>query len=258
MVALPNASEWERHGQPYTPYRALIGGSGISQPGQSEEIGDTLDANPVRDLKATLLNLECPDMYAAQVTVVLGVPTLQQPTSPAAEQDTPPIFARITFGIGGTQTGIDVDWINGQMLSLPGSFVRLDAVLDLQQFAVIPDVGDIPRVIVPAMAGHLPVGQNRAPQRSLFLGDIGANSESARVPIPNFAASIEATNADPAAAGPISIRQYADAAGTVLLSDSILIPFGPLQLSNRARYASIVNGAGALLPNNRLIFQLSI
>lgn len=246
-----SGSEWERNGRPYTPYRSLIGGSGVAQPGQSEQLGDQ---NGARLPRATLLNLTCPDMYAAQVTIVLGTPTLLLPLAAGREQETPPLFARVTYGVGGTQTSIEVDWINGASFNIPAAFLRLDALLDFDQFAAIPPVGDMPRVNVPAFCGYYPVGQALPPQRSRLVGALGVDVESAPVPIAEHANGISALTD---VQGTVcTVRQYADLAGLVLLAAEDYMPGGrPVVLANGARFASFEPDDAATV---RAVFSLSI
>lgn len=246
---------------PYTPRVALLGGDGgLAQVGNSELLGlippDTLigSQNPASFRReATLIQAECEDMYARVVTVVLAATRRTSPGSAAAFNEGLPIFARVTFGTGGTQSEkqLEIDYLNGTMFNVPGSFLKVDAVLEQS----VPDNTPI-TMNVSAFLGYLPMGRTRSAQRTIQAGIIGA-AGTTMVAIPHFANRIEVQGG--ALGVTYEVEQFPDVAAATLLAAATIPPPAPVRsvpLVNAARYVLIRN-TSALPVDTRATFHLA-
>lgn len=236
----------------------LLGG--IAQPGQSELVGDTPDGGRV--LRMTLINLLGDDAYAEVNTVVLFA-TRATPgpgANPNEENETLPLVARATFGTGGTQAVVEVDFVNGAMFSLPGSFLRVDAVVDVPNPDAVPP-GGLAAVNAGVFVGYLPISNSaRAAMRTLRPGLVAANGNTGLLPIPNFANSVSVL-ADVVAAT-YTLEQFQDAAGALLISTTT-VPASPgreaqsIPIANAARYVRLTND-NATASTPRIPFNLYV
>lgn len=246
---------------PYTPRYALLGGDGVAQVGNSEQLGfipeNTLigSQNPASFLReTTLINCECEDMYSRVVTVVLAATRQTPAAAQGAFNEGLPLFARVTFGTGGAQSEkqLQVDYLNGTMFNVPGSFLRVDAVLEES----VPDNTQI-TMNVSAFLGYLPMGRTRGAQRTIQAGIIAA-AGSVIIAVPHFANRIEVQGA--ALGVTYDVEQFPDfAAGTLLAAASIPAP-APVRsvpLVNRTRYVRITNTSGAPV-DTRATFHLAV
>lgn len=246
----------------YTQSVALLGADGgIASIGQSEHIGfipeNTLIGSqnpPGFRREVTLIQAECEDKFARVVTIVLAASRSTQPSSAAASNEGLPIFARVSFGTAGTQSDkqLEVDYINGAVFNVPGSFLRVDAVLE-------PSVPDDSQVTmnVAAFLGDLPMGRTRTAQRTLEAGVIAPGGTSV-VRVPFFANRVEVNGAVLGAT--FEVEQHADLATTTPLAVAALAapaPVHALPLVNRARYVLIRNTSGVPV-DTRATFHLSV
>lgn len=232
----------------YVPYQALLGGEGIAQPGQSEPLGST-ENGFIR--RATLLNMSCPDMYAAMITVMLQA-VRTDPAPPEEHNEVLPAFARVQFGVGGTQQQADVDFVNGACFSVPAAFLRVEAILE-------PEVPSDPPFAIQARAlvGYYPNTRTRSAQRTLFTGVL-APAASAVLPVPAFADRLEVL---PTTAGAtMTVEQFSDLAATVAVGAVAVPAQGPvlqIPLTNLTRYVRITNTSAAAI-SARALFQLAL
>lgn len=245
---------------------ALLGGDGVVQPGNSENLGDQLVQNPLdpaapiltRILKATLIQGECMDQFAQQLTIVLAANRVAQGT-PEQAHETARMFARITFGVGGTQAEMDVDYIDGCMFNVPASYLRVVAHIDLDP-GEDPAPGTIPETQAQAFIGYYPHGGAVRAQRTQRLGLVADAATSAIFPIPDFARVGRLIGSDPTA--PVSsgaVSLFADAAAAVpvgVFTAVDLLFLGGFPLTNGARYYSYTNLSGSPL-TVRLIWNLA-
>lgn len=250
---MTRARQYEGPNRPYTPWVALLGGEGVVQAGQSEVIGRTQDGGLLRSV--SLVNAECESMYAAIMTVVLTATRFLPAASPGTENEGLPMFARVSFGNGGTQsTGqLEVDYINGAMFSLPAGFLRVDAVLEDS----VPD-DTLIGMNAAAFLGYYPLGKARQAQRTRVLGDVAA-AAAVIVPVPFFATRFEVFSVVPGTT--YTVEQLADAAGLVVLSSCTLPAPAPhlvVPLVNATRYVRLTNTAGVASGGTRAVFQLSV
>ena len=233
----------------------LLGG--IRQPGQSEILGDTPDGGRV--LKQTLINLLGDDPYAEVVTVVLFA-TRDFPAVAGQENETVPLVARATFGVGGTQGTVEVDFINGAMFSLPSSFLRVDALIDIPNPDVVPE-GELSPVNAGIFVGYLPIGHSaRAAMRTLRPGPLAEDDATDLLPIPNFANNMTILATDTTAV--YVLEQFQDFAGTILVAASV-IPASPARelanivVANAARYVRLTN-TNDTASTPRIVFNLYV
>lgn len=248
---------------PYTPSVALLGGDyGLAQVGQSELLGlippDTLigSQNPASFRRATtLIQAECADMYARVVTIVLTATRRTTLGPPAAFNEGLPIFARVSFGTAGTQSEkqLEVDYLNGTMFNVPGSFLKVDAVLE-------DSVQDDTQVTmnVGAFLGYLPMGRTRGAQRTIQAGVIAGGGGNIVIPTPHFANRIEIQGALLGAT--YTVEQFADAAATILLAVATIpapAPVRSVPLVNATRYVRITNTSGGPA-DTRATFHLAV
>ena len=233
---------------PYTPTFALLGGDGVVQSGQSEQIGPTKTGGFVPEVD--LIQAECPSMYSMMITIVLALRLANPPDTAGEENEIPPLVAVISFGAGGTQTDLEADYIDGAIVSLPAAWLRVKARIDT-------DDQDIPAVIAGAFVGYYPSGRSREAQRTRRLGVV-ADAASAIVEVPFFANRIE-VHGD-VVGSTFTVEQAPDAvAATILSAVSLPAPGQILQtpLVNAARYIRVTNTSGG--PRNiRTVFPLAV
>jgi hypothetical protein len=134
-----------------------------------------------------ILQLQGPDDKAEIISVVLTPP--QPNYGPVGANRTFAPCAIIEFGIGGVQSRAEVDWIDGQVIQIPASFLRLSARLDPlnAQPLAIPD----PNVALGANVGKLPKTRVTPLQKSFSIPSAAplAHGASQTCRIPPFATS---------------------------------------------------------------------
>ena len=96
----------------------------------------------------------------------------------------PPLEALIEFGVGGVNTKVVVDYLNGVTLSVPASYLRVSALITQTK-----DGGDIYGTSAAYhLAAHVGPGYARShAQRTIFVGDVGDGDESCVFDVPRFA-----------------------------------------------------------------------
>lgn len=109
----------------------------------------------------TLLNLAGPSKDATVLTITLFTEL------PGARFPGPPAIATLKWGVGGVQSVAEVDFLHGVSLSLPASFVRVDARRE-------PLSVPVARARVGAFASYLPKTVNIIPQRTLQVPSSGS------------------------------------------------------------------------------------
>lgn len=204
----------------------------------------TLSAQrPVLDL----ISASGADEVAQQMTVAAG---LVQPIGPLADgsdaNNVPAVLGRLWWGVEGYQAAAEFDFALGTQVTVAGSFVRLQAALDLDA----PGNGDpVAGVIVGAHLGYGTPATRRA-QRTRYFA-LGANPAAVTLPIPPFAEQLTAVRAG---GGGGLVVELLDRAGTVVAAANTA---GPLELSipNDARLARVTN-LEAVATVGRLVFGL--
>ncbi len=211
----------------------LAGGApAITQPGQSEALGPDPKTG-VFTRRVDLLRCEGEDALAMNTTVVLSLDRENPPTE-AARNQTYPVFASILFGVGGTATRCEVDFLNGAVITLPCSSIFLAAQLD------VPDDEVLFPIVARAFISYLPMANSRQSQRTLraTLG-IGA---SVVMPVPMFGQIVTLLGSAPGSA--FVLEQYRDALATMLVATQPVPAVPPnydIPLANETRYVKITN-----------------
>jgi hypothetical protein len=227
----------------------------VAQPGNSETLGlITVGAGaPGFVRQATLLNMQGVDQLSTMVAIALGVQR-DGNTDPGDENTTFPVRAEITFSQGGTGASLEVDFINGAILSLPASNLRLQAFIDA------PDADAQYPVKVIAMASYMPVPHARQAQRTLraTLAQAQGVGSSVVLPIPRFAQTVTLLSDSPAAT--FTLSQCTDKLGAnVIVQQTIPVspPCHDIPLVNETRFLKIANllNAGVKL---RAVFGLYV
>lgn len=231
--------------------QSLLGGEGVAQQGQSEVLGRNPDGNWIR--RVTLLNCECDPKLAQMVTIMLCLARRTPAQTIPEENETLPLFARVHFGNGGTQSRgqLEVDYVNGAAFAVPAGFIRLDAHLedDEPETQIGIEAG--------AFMGYFPHVRTRSPQRTLPLGAMEP-SDPVIVRIPYFADRVELM---PTVLGAtFQLEQLVDAAGTIVVGNVAIPAAAPVHavpLVNQARYIRVTNTSMAAT-GARAIFQLTV
>ena len=223
----------------------LAGGQpAVAQPGQSSTIGRSVSGAIVR--RSQLLRVQGEDAVAANVTVVLTISSENNPGGAGTENETPACFASITFGVGGTSADVEVDFLNGALITVPASRLDLTAFLD------VPDQDVQTEVRVGAFVSYLPV--TRAAQRTLRVNGL-ANAASVILAVPKFAKHVQLLSSP---ASTFLLEQAVDAAAGTVVSVSATLatpPYTEIPLLGETRYVRITNTGGAPV-NLRALFGL--
>jgi hypothetical protein len=216
----------------------LAGGNpNVVQPGQSEQLGlDPKTGSVTR--KSQLLRCQGEDAVAVNTTVVLAIAPDGNVT-PGAENETPPCFARITFGVGGTSADVEVDYINGAMVSVPASRLDLTAHLDMTEAEIQQNPPRAARV--GAFVCYIPM--TRGAQRTKRTGALDLNA-SVIIEIPKFAKSLTLLSTLTAAAALLEFSTDALAANIIaqvgVVTNNLPTQVVPV-LPNEARYVKLTN-----------------
>jgi len=96
----------------------------------------------------------------------------------------PPLEALIEFGVGGVNTKVTIDYVNGLTFSVPASFLRVSALVT-QSKCTGDIVGTSAAYYLAAHAG--PGFSEGHVQRTIFVGDVKDHHESEPVNLPYFA-----------------------------------------------------------------------
>ncbi len=96
----------------------------------------------------------------------------------------PPLEALVEFGVGGVNTKIVVDYVNGVTFSVIASYLRVHALVTQSR-----DSGDIFGTSAAYyLAAHVGPGFHEGHvQRTIFVGDVDDHEESSVFDLPNFA-----------------------------------------------------------------------
>lgn len=178
---------------PPPPAGPRVIGGGFDSLGRAEKIKGMLDqpstSNVGRSISlgvtsapngqsAPILEARCSDERSRQLTITLVV----SPISTSFDRD---IVALVTWGAGGLQAPqAEIDFVNGAVFTVIGSFIRILAR---------SDAGAIPvtQMQAGAFIGYEPRSAGsavRGPQRTLKTGAIGAGN-STTLTIPTYATS---------------------------------------------------------------------
>jgi hypothetical protein len=303
-VALEDAFKYPGHGMPYRPgddkpalqaWARLIRGQPI---GKKEILSYNAGTAETQDSMTTILTAggqDGSDLDACQMTVTLSQPRVikaafanggvvaqnQQNTTgsydnagvgtanfpgTAAPLTWVPIIGIIEWGLGGTRQTAYVDFSQGTVINLSASWVRVHAAVALD--AVDNAAGNSALYELAAFVGP-GWTQRGAAQRTVFLGAIANNAESAVFAVPPFARRATVISMDPEAVGTASpvltsayLRFWQGPTGVTAgknignyFQAGNAIP--AFDVPNGAAYFSVQNQSGANL-KHAVIFELAI
>lgn len=212
---------------------ALLAGNGRTHQGFATELGPLRRTAPILDCIGL-------DSLSAMVTIALSVSRTGN-ISAGETNDTPPVVAVVDFGVEGHRMSLECDFVNGTLLSIPASSLRVSARIDLPS-----DEDDFNVVLAGAILGYFPHG-GRGAQRTItseLTAVAGNPANIATFPIPAFARDVSFLLAPSAA---FTVQQLSDAAGTVVLAAETVAapPVRVMSIANRARYLRVTNPAAA-------------
>lgn len=227
-----NANDIDIKSLPTSAQAALLGGSGRTHQGFAAELSVQLRERSILDCAGL-------DQLSTMVTIALslersGVIGLGE------ENDTPPVVAIIAFGVDGHRMELECDFVDGQLLTVPASSLRVSARIDL------PFDAEFNPVKAGAVLGYFPHG-GRGAQRTVTseLAALGDAPDNATVfAIPAFAQNVSFL-VSPSAA--FAVEQLSDLAGTLVLATETIAapPVRIMSIANRARYLRVTNPAAA-------------
>lgn len=172
----------------------------------------------------------------------------------------PPLEASIEFGVGGVNSSVVVDYINGVTLSVVASFLRVKALVSQNS-----DWSDIAGTSAAYyLAGHVGPGftEGRV-QRTVFVGEVGDDEESGVFDIPRFAKFVKLVGRQAHQhKKPVLtkgwIRFWQSPAGDNGLGDIFVKDLQyPIEIPNAAMYFSIFNESGHKMKMSA-IFNLAL
>lgn len=217
--------------------------------------GDDMDAQPV--MVTLLPPLVIPLAFAPSLFLSAGVQNLTgeqnnlQNTGNfpglATPAQWPPFEAIIEWGVGGASARASVDFVNGATVAnLTASWIRVHAAVPRDT----PVTGTSAAYVLSAFVGPSPgAGAIGLAQRTIWVGDVAANSESAAFPVPRFSRRAYVVGADPAAAPATTsatLRFWQDSAKTSNVGNFVINGGQPLpfDVPNGAMFASVLSGMG--------------
>ena len=192
-----------------SPFGRLAMGQGL---GKSSILIYDHHANVVQQAPVDMIVVEGDDLDASQLSLTLHPPrvipisfcelngrldqqnvTGEQTNSEVSVCDFPgtkdpirwpPLEALIEFGVGGVNTKVVVDYLNGVTLSVIASYLRVSALITQTK-----DCGDIFGTSAAYyLAAHVGPGFAEAhAQRTIFVGDVSDHDESDVFDVPKFA-----------------------------------------------------------------------
>lgn len=226
------------------PAGILAGGNlgRIVQLGQLINGGIILKTQP-----ETLLTIQGDNAKAEVMSIGLIAPT----TSASATQIR--VKGILEFGNAGVQCVAEIDFCQGVVLSVPGSFVRLSAIDD----GSVGLAGAV-NVTCGAFVSYKNISTSRPPKRTRYRDTALADTASVVFTVPAFASQfwVERTPSNPMT---VSVQR----SGLGALYDVNVArgaAMDPLPLSNDAANIVVTNtdGAGLAIDKMRVIFELSL
>lgn len=173
-----------------------------------------------------------------------------RPTFPGelAPIEWPPIEAIIEWGVGGTSAVAEIDFLNGQTVSLICSFLRIRAAVVA---GAVPDISGTSAVYTLSAFVGPGFGRTNA-HKTVYVGSVAAGAESSVFAVPPFAKYATVISCDPAATpvvtkatlrfwqSPSGVAGGTNVGNFVVNGDQ---PW-PFPIPAAAAYASVINGTG--------------
>ena len=171
----------------------------------------------------------------------------------------PPLEALIEFGVGGVNTRVVVDYLNGVTLSVVASYLRVRALVTQSLHS-----GD---VFGTSAAYHLAahvgpgLGETHA-QRTIFVGALGDDDESDVFDVPNFGKAATLIGCRCGHKSPTRtsgwIRFWQDPKGEHCVGDFFVSHHQEhVEIPNAAQYFSVFNTSGHKMKMS-VIFELGL
>jgi hypothetical protein len=171
----------------------------------------------------------------------------------------PPLEALIEFGVGGVNTKVVVDYMNGVTLSVIASFLRVRALVTQTK-----DSGDIYGTIAAYyLAAHVGPGFAEAHvQRTIFVGNVDDREESDVFDVPKFAkiAILNGCRSHHHSSPALTIgfiRFFQSPNGHNCVTEVFVSDQSPVEIPNAAQYFSVYNASGHKMKMS-VIFELAL
>lgn len=175
----------------------------------------------------------------------------------------PPLEAIIEWGVGGTSVKASVDYINGMVVNLQASWLRVHAQVADTRISDV--VGTSAAYVLAAFVGP-GYARTFGARRTIFTNQINDGVESDVFPVPKFASRATVIVCDPAATPAVTVAtlrfwQSADGViggnnvGNFLVTGNTP---GPFDVPNAAQYFSVINGSGGANLTFAVLFELAI
>lgn len=259
--------------------KGLLSSPTVENIGRSAIIGGPIPVPPpappgiVRFVdKEILIDAKADDDRAQMVTIALGIelafpstlfPAQIPGTSSFPVASDPSAHARVEWGVGGYQTFADIDFIQGVMLALQCSFLRVTAIYD--GFPIGSPDGAATPIRVGAFVGYEPHASAIPTQRTFRRSTALAAGGLQDIQVPPYAGNVEvfrATAGAPFAPGGPFTLQFFDHSSTGTPRYAVAVAAGAassgeIEIANDIRMIRIVNG-GDILSNVRAIFELML
>lgn len=244
--------------------------------GKKANLAYSSTTTAAQSAQVNILNVEGDDADAQQVVITLGQPmVVAQPYSQAllaqvqnvsGEQDNqqmlprltfpgtaapivwPPISALIEWGIGGAGNAAVVDFVDGANVSVLASFVRVKAFVENLADAGISGTSAVYTLFAQVGPGF---ARGKA-QRTVYVGQVAAQAESAVHAVPRFARCAYVVGCDPTPGAAVAVtvatlrfwQQPSGSVGGKNVGNFVFSgnQYMPAPVPAGAMYASVVNG----------------
>src|ERR1700751_1369722 len=268
-----------------SPFGRLAMGQSL---GKSSILIYNADVRAVQQAPVDMINVEGDDLDACQLIVTLHPPrviplsfeevhaflnqqnlTVEQTNSqvppercPGTRQPIrwPPLEAAIEFGVGGVNTTVVVDYVNGVTLQVPASFLRVTALVTQSK-----EDGDIFGTSAAYyLAAHVGPGfaESHA-QRTVFVGDVDDKHDSDVFDVPKLAKTAvlggcRSTRHHKQILPVGWIRFWQDPEGQHGVGDFFVAGhLTPVEVPHAAQYFSVFNESGHRMKMS-VIFELAL
>lgn len=202
----------------------------------------------------TLIQIVGPDEIAEVISFALVAPFVHN--QPDQQQLVFPtdFYASVKFGTGGVDCEFELDWARGQVVSVPASFLQINAV----------NATDNPAIFqMGALVSMKQLGHGVAPRRTVSIA-VAGEAESRLFPIPRFGQRVQVQRVLQSDGTPFQITWYATDGETVLAQTGVgaFQAMSPEWIGNNAQFFSIANQGAPVLdqppPLFQAVFELSV
>lgn len=148
--------------------------------------------------KQTLIQVVGPDEIAEVISFALIAPFVHNGQDNSQLGIDVDCYAEIEFGIGGVSSSFELDFTRGQVVSLPASYLQINAVNATDNAATLQ---------FGAMVSLKPLGLNVSPRRTVKV-TVDAGATSAAFSIPRYAQRVMIQRPFSATGSPFAVRWY--------------------------------------------------